>query len=272
MYCEADRLAYEEVVRQSRALERDPVHSDKQHNKRVSKFIGKEWGPFTPPGRATLLPVGKYRVAFLRIDTRAVEQMYGMKREQRDDFFLQRYFHLTSKTANIPCMKSRQNRKYTRDVLSFVDGIRRRVRTPWLLGASVMSDGVQLKATLNSLHDDHPLAPGTKVLKKAGYQLATKPAVSLESLLEKGRGAYNMRAVFSHDPDVIDRTKFNAVDPGQKRPVEIVSASGADWRRDNAPTLLQSSWGVAAEDYRRDTLATFSEEAEEKRRGSADDR
>lgn len=163
MYCEQDRLAYEEVVRQARATERDPAHTDKEHDKRVSKIIAKEWGPYTPPGRTTLLPMGQYRVAFLRIDTRAVEQMYGMKREKRDDFFLQRFFHLTSKTANIPCMKSSQNRKYTRNVEAFVEGIRRRVRTPWLLGASVMSDGVQLKATINSLHADHPLAPGTKV-------------------------------------------------------------------------------------------------------------
>jgi hypothetical protein len=166
-------------------------------------------------------------------------------------------------------MKARRNRLYGSDMEGLFLALDRKAAAPWLLGPTVESDGVQLKATLMTVRAHHPGPSGFTQLNKAGYQLAASPPTKLERLLRTGVGVHNVKAVVATAEEVADVT-FTSIDPGQVRIIEHGSGTGSEWRRDNARELMSRAEGVSGRDYAVQTLAAFSNETEKRRRGPSD--
>jgi hypothetical protein len=215
------------------------------------------------------LIVNAYSAAFIRLDTRAINEMLGVK-EKSDPFALQKYFCLHSVRANVPTMRRRHGRKYGTSKKGFFDCLRLSgKRCPWILGASVMTDGVQLKALLTTVRDHNLPTPGVDQLPKAGYQLSAKREITLNDALLVGKGVYNIKAVRGSEEELSD-VAVTAIDPGQVRVVEYRTMNGSEWRRDNAPHLMTQSNGFSADDYKEQTLQNKANRNEERRREKND--
>jgi hypothetical protein len=241
-YALEDRLQYDEIVSQSRAAIPDHIPKDVRKKQR-SAYVSARWthGNINPPAPSNPLPVGQYRAAFIRVDYRALnEEMYRQGREEVSVFSLQKYFWIHSAVANIPKMKARNNRRYAKDMDGLMLALRRGARCPWLLAPSVETDGIQLKAMLMTARDAHPGPDGFEQLPKSGYQLQAKPPIPLQSLIDKGRGVYNVKAVRCREDEAAD-IEVTAIDPGQVCIIRYTTAPASAWNRGNVSNLMNAT-------------------------------
>lgn len=267
----ADRRAYEAVQQEARDSPRHDGLTDEQWGKLVGQRIRERWKGGPPPGEKTPLPMCHNTSAMIRIDMKALREVCKDPRVQllaNGAFWYRCILDPHSKAANIPCLRSCRNLQYSRYMKNMLRLLKRsvfeKVECPWMVGASFLTDGVQLKLCLETLHADHAPVPGFSDLPKAGYQLGKKK-VKLPDLLRRGDGVYKMDNISATTTDLRGVT-IKGVDPGMVRIVEAVTARGEDWTRENAAGLMQTTDGITGEDYREQTWATKNEEAETRRR------
>ena len=267
----ADRRAYEQIQQQA-SQDRPPVISDKDWGQLIGKRIKERWKGGPPPGEKTPLPMCKTQGAMIRIDMKALKEFCKDTRVQllaTGAFWYRCILNPHSKAANIPCLRSSYNFEHSRHLKKMFRVLKRAAmdkkgRCPWMISASFVTDGVQIKLLLETLKADHTPVPGFLELKNAGYRLGTKKH-KLRDLLIRGQGVYNMDKVKAQVSDLED-VIVKGVDPGMVRIVEAVTDLGQNWIRSNANSLMSSTDGINGEDYRADTWAAKNEEAEAWRR------
>ncbi|CAM9855120.1 unnamed protein product [Ectocarpus sp. 13 AM-2016] len=134
-----------------------------------------------------------------------------------------------------------------------------------MIGESFETDGVQIKLQLVTMEHGRKSFSGSSQLYEEGYSKLPRADAQIESLLEEGRGVYNISSVVESTSIGEDLVVMSA-DPGQAKVINVSSATAGIWARKDPSLILKSSRCVFGADYRRDTLASRSDKYEAFRR------
>ncbi|CAM9202316.1 unnamed protein product [Pylaiella littoralis] len=265
-YIMSDSRNYSQIVRESHELY---PGDDKESAKERGKFKRLKWANPTPPREIAPLPICSTRAVFITIDMKTLG-LWGYECSD-DAWWFDQILQPYSKRPNIPCLRSKGNAGYARDMRGFLRALKPvkdggSAKCPWMVGSSFQTDGVQVKLGLCTITRDHPAFNGSVQLDKAGYKLPRAERNVLE-LLEKGRGVYNVKSVSPVSIGLIpDDLTIMGLDPGQAKIVDVVKAPSNLWKEQNPIPLLNRCSYVSGVKYRDNTLARKQEMYEVRRR------
>ena len=267
-YVLSDSKQYNHIVKVS--YETYPGDGKEDIIKRAG-FVRSRWGNHKPPKEIAPLPICSTKAVFISIDTKT---LVAWGHECSDDaWWFDQILQPFSKRVNIPCLRSKGNAKYARDINGFLTALKPvkdggSPKCPWMIGSTFLTDGVQVKLGLHTILRDHPGFSGSEQLDKAGYKLP-RAEQTVVDLLEKGRGVYNVKSVTPVTiGEVPGDLKVMSIDPGQVKVVNVVSAPAKVWMERNPVPLLNRCSYVCGEEYRTNTLAKQQEVYEVQRRSS----
>ncbi|CAM9522063.1 unnamed protein product [Laminaria digitata] len=264
-YVAESRRMYEEVV--SRAHSHFPGE-DKVSRKKRYEFMKKELGEentYAPPRDTAVLPICSTGSVFIHIDMKTLKS-WGLC-HSNDAWWFNKVLQPFSKEANIKCLRSEENATYASKEQGYLSSLLGSGpdKCPWMIGESVLTDGVQIKMLLLTLDHTRKAFSGSSALNKAGYSKLPRADVPLECLLKRGRGVYNISSVEASSSIAADLVVMSA-DPGQAKVINVSSATSDIWATRNPGVILPTSTCVFGDDYRRDTRASCSDEYETSRR------
>ena len=264
-YVAESRSMYEKVV--SRAHSSAPGE-DKECRKKRYEFMKSELGEefiYAPPKDTAVLPICSTGSVFTHIDMKTLRS-WGLL-HSNDAWWYKDVLRPFSREANIKCLRSKENAKYASSEQGFLSSLLESGpdTCPWMIGESFLTDGVQIKLLLVTLEHTRKAFPGSSQLNEAGYNKLPRADAQLESLLDEGRGVYNIKSVLP-SPSIRDDLVVMSADPGQAKVINVSSATAETWAERDPEAILKSSTCVFGDDYRRDTLASRSDKYETFRR------
>lgn len=264
-YASESRCRYEEVV--SRAQTMFPG-KDKEFRKKREEFMKRELEQediWAPPRDAAVLPICSTGSVFIHIDMKTLKS-WGLL-HSNDAWWYKDVLRPFSKEANIKCLRSMENVRYASNEQGYLSSLLESgpVNCPWLMGESFLTDGVQIKLLLVTLEHTRKGFSGSSQLDEEGYSKLPRADAQLESLLEEGRGVYNISSLLVSE-SIRDDIVVMSADPGQAKVINVSSALSVTWAKKDPAVILQTSTCVFGDDYRRDTLASRSDEYETFRR------
>lgn len=264
-YVAEDRKVYEEVV--SRSHSQFPGE-DKVSRELRLEFVKKEFGEESvcaPPKDTAPLPICSSGSVFIHIDMKTLKQ-WGFW-HSNDAWWFNNVLQPFSKEANIKCLVNKKNVMYASSEQGYLSSLLGSGpdKCPWMVGESFLTDGVQIKVLLVTLEHTRKAFPGSSELNEAGYNKLPRANAQLESLLDDGKGVYNISSLLESTSIREDIVVMSA-DPGQAKVINVSSASAGIWAKKDPGIILKSSTCVFGDDYRRDTLASRSDKYETFRR------
>lgn len=261
-----DRRQYEAVINAAHVQ-----HPGDQGKVARGEYISQQWRWNTPPKETAPLPFCRSRAAFVRYDSKALAEMFpDLKSRLQGPWGYRCFMNPFSKRADIPCLQSTESLCYSRSERGYFELLHKlnvsEGNVPWLVGASFLTDGVQMKLLLQTAVIDKPGAPGLLQLDKAGYQVSFHH-VQLRDLLKQAEGVYRLQHVHATVADLQD-VQVTAIDPGQVHVIDGCRAQGSAWRPDNVQYLMHTAEAVQfiGEQYREEILAKQAEKTEARRR------
>jgi len=136
-----------------------------EENKQArSAMIAATWTFYmTPPSVASPLPVCHNTATFIRLSKKSVLELFPVLKPQiepGDPFWWRHIMNPFSKKANIPCLRSGNNR-FAASEAGMFELLRKAqagelVEAPWMIAPSFETDGVQMKLQLMTSDHDHP--------------------------------------------------------------------------------------------------------------------
>jgi len=138
-----------------------------------------------------------------------------------------------------------------------------------MVGSSFLTDGFQVKIGLTTLLSTSKPFSGSSELNKAGYNKLPRANTTIQELISRGNGVYNIESL---DPcySLPENTIFMSADPGQAKIINVTSAPTETWMERDPEKMFSFCSHVSEEEYRRDIIATKSEEHEVKRKNDTD--
>lgn len=259
------RRRYDEAL--SRAHTRFPGEDKECRKKRYEFMVGElgEDAGYPPPKDAAVLPICSTRSVFIHIDMKTLK--YWGLLPSNDAWWFRDVLRPFSKEANIKCLRNKENTKYASSQQGYLSSLLKSGpdKCPWMVGESFLTDGVQVKLLLLTLNHTRTTFSGSSELNEAGYNKLPRADAPLETLLSQGRGVYNISSV-TPSASVPDGLVVMSADPGQAKVVNVSSATSEVWAKKDPRNILPTSTCVFGDDYRRDTLASRSDEYESFRR------
>lgn len=264
-YVAEDRRVYEEVV--SRSHSQFPGE-DKVSRDLRSEFVKKELGDessIAPPKDTAPLPICSSGSVFIHIDMKTLKH-WGFW-HSNDAWWFNNVLQPFSKKAKIKCLMNKENVRYASSEQGYLSSLLGSGpdKCPWMIGESFLTDGVQIKLLLVTLEHTRKAFSGSSQLNEKGYNKLPRANTQLESLLEDGKGVYNISSLVASTSIREDIIVMSA-DPGQAKVINVSSASAGVWAKKDPDVILKSSTCVFGDDYRRDTRALRSDEYETFRR------
>ena len=264
-YASESRRRYDEVVYRAH------LHSPgkgREFGEKRHEFMQNELGVenmYAPPRDTALLPICSTGSVFIHIDMKTLG--YWGLLHSNDAWWFKSVLKPFSKEANIKCLKSGENAKYASNEQGYLSSLSENGtdKCPWMVGESFLTDGVQIKLLLVTLQQTRRAFSGSCELNEEGYNKLPRADVPLESLIREGRGVYNISSV-TPSPNVPAGLVVMSADPGQAKVINVSSATSEIWSRKDPGAILQTSTCVFGDNYRRDTLASRSDEYETFRR------
>ncbi|CAM9180752.1 unnamed protein product [Ectocarpus sp. 12 AP-2014] len=264
-YVAEDRRVYEEVVSRS--------HSQFHGEDRVSRelrleFVKKELGEESicaPPKDTAPLPICSSGSVFIHIDMKTLKS-WGFW-HSNDAWWFNNVLQPFSKKANIKCLVNKENVRYASSEKGYLSSLLGSGpgKCPWMIGESFLTDGVQIKLLLVTLEHTRKAFSGSSQLNEAGYNKLPRANAQLESLLQDGRGVYNISSLLE-STSIREDIVVMLADPGQAKVINVSSASAGIWAKKDPGVILKTSTCVFGDDYRHDTLASRSDKYETFRR------
>ena len=264
-YVAESRRRYDEAL--SRAHTCYPGEDKECVRKRHNFMVGElgEENAHPPPKDAAVLPICSTRSVFIHIDMKTLKY-WGLLRSN-DAWWFSDVIRPFSKDANVKCLRNKENAKYASNQQGYLSSLLESGpdKCPWMVGESFMTDGVQIKLLLLTLQYTRRTFSGSSELNEAGYNKLPRADVPLETLLHQGRGVYNISSITPSASVPGDLVVMSA-DPGQAKVINVSSATSEVWAKKDPANILPTSTCVFGDDYRRDTLASRSDEYESFRR------
>ncbi|CAN0263347.1 unnamed protein product, partial [Phaeothamnion confervicola] len=230
-----------------------------------SEHIKSQWARPTPPKELAVLPLNCPGAAFIRLDTRALLEVFPNILIEEGPFWYKSVLDPHSSRANIRCIRESKAASTEHAVFRSIDTARINQTSPWFVDSTFLTDGVQVKVIMKTPILAHPGADNVWRLDSAGDNVRVKQQVSLSHVLSRGAGLWDCRDIHGSREE-FENVQVVGVDPGQIKILGICNAPGHLFTRDKAPLLLGSCREDLGSDYRERTLATASEEVEELRR------
>ncbi|AAR26975.1 FirrV-1-M1 [Feldmannia irregularis virus a] len=264
-YVSESRRKYEEVL--SRAHSLFPGE-EKEISKKRNEFMKRELGRgdiIAPPRDTSVLPICSTGSVFIHVDMKTLKS-WGLF-HSNDAWWYKNVLRPFSREANIKCLRSRENTRYASSEQGYLSSLLDNgpAKCPWFVGESFLTDGVQIKLLLVTLEHTRESFSGSSQLNEEGYSKLPRADAPLETLLEKGRGVYNISSLVESESIRGDLVVMSA-DPGQAKVINVCSATSETWEKKDPVAILKTSTCVFGDDYRRETLASHSDEYETLRR------
>ncbi|CAM9531290.1 unnamed protein product, partial [Pylaiella littoralis] len=215
----------------------------------------------TPPKDAAVLPICSSTSVFIRIDIKTLKY-WGFECSD-DAWWYSSVINPYSKKANIKCLISKENSKYSSSQEGYLSSLLGDGpdKCPWMVGSSFLTDGFQVKTLLTTLLSTSKPFSGSSELDNAGYNKLPRADTTIQELITIGRGVYNIESLDACDSLPRD-TIFMSADPGQAKVINVTSASTETWEKRDPELMFSLCSHVTGEEYRRDILAIKSEEYE----------
>lgn len=264
-YVSESRRRYEEVVSQAQSLF---PGEDKKSGQERKVLMERELGSkdvCAPPRDASVLPICSAWAVFIHIDMKTLRS-WGLL-DSNDAWWYKSVLRPFSRAANIKCLRNSENVRYASNEQGYLSSLLESgpEKCPWFVGESFLTDGVQIKLLLVTLEHNRKTFPGSSQLNEEGYCKIPRADAPLETLLEEGRGVYNISSLVEPEGIRGDLVVMSA-DPGQAKVLNVSSATSETWAKKDPAVILQTSTCLFGDDYRRDTLASRSDEYETFRR------
>ena len=264
-YVAESRRMYEEAMSRAHLV---APGEDKECKKKRHEFVKNTLGEeftYAPPKDTAVLPICSTGSAFIRIDMKTLKK-WGLL-HSNDAWWYKDVIRPFSKEANIKCLVNKENATYASSEQGFLSSLLESGpdKCPWMIGESFLTDGVQIKLLLLTVEHGRKAFPGSSQLNEMGYNKLPRANAQLESLLQKGRGVYNISSLLESTSIKEDLVVMSA-DPGQAKVINVSSATARIWAKQDPGLILESSTCVFGDEYRRDTLASRSDEYETFRR------
>ena len=256
------RRAFEAVCKEAFELHPEKTKSE---SKLRSAYIKSCWTRPTPPKELAVLPLNRTGAAFVRLDTKALLEVFPNILIEEGPFWYKSVLDPHSSRANIRCIRESKAASTEANVFQAIDMARINQTSPWFVDSTFLTDGVQVKIIMKTPILAHPGADNVWRLDSAGDNVRVKSKVSLQQVLSRGSGLWDSRDISASRED-FENVQVTGVDPGQIKILGVCSAPGQFFKREKAPILLQSCRDELGSTYRQETLATHSEEVELRRR------
>ena len=264
-YVAESRRMYEDAV--SRAHLFAPGE-DKACRKKRDEFVKHELGEkfiYAPPKDTAVLPICSTGAVFIHIDMKTLKS-WGLL-HSNDAWWYKDVIRPFSKEANIKCLVNKENARYASSEHGYLSSLLGSGpdKCPWMIGESFLTDGIQIKLLLVTLDHGRKAFSGSSELNEVGYNKLPRANAQLESLLKEGRGVYNISSLLE-STSIREDVVVMSADPGQAKVINVSSATASTWAKQDPGVILKTSTCVFGDDYRRDTLASRSDEYETFRR------
>ncbi|CAM9693752.1 unnamed protein product, partial [Pylaiella littoralis] len=264
-YVAEDRRVYEEVM--SRSHSQFPGEDKVSREMRcefVKKILGEE-SICAPPKDTAPLPICSSGSVFIHIDMKTLR--YWGFWHSNDAWWFSNVLRPFSKEADIKCLVNKENVRYASSEQGYLSSLLGSGpdKCPWMIGESFLTGGVQIKLLLVTSEHTRKAFSGSSQLNEAGYNKLSRANAQLENLLKDGGGVYNISSLLESTSISEDIVVMSA-DPGQAKVINVSSASAGIWAKKDPDIILKSSTCVFGDDYRRDTLASRSDNYETFRR------
>ncbi|CAN0333919.1 unnamed protein product, partial [Ectocarpus sp. 4 AP-2014] len=264
-YVAESRRMYEEAVSRSHLF---APGKDKACRKKRDEFVKHELGEeftYAPPKDTAVLPICSTGAVFIYIDMKTLGS-WGLL-HSNDAWWYKDVLRPFSKEANVKCLVNKENARYASSEHGYLSSLLESGpdKCPWMIGESFLTDGVQIKLLLKTLEHGRKAFSGSSELNEEGYNKLPRADVQLESLLGEGRGVYNISSLLK-STSIREDVVVMSADPGQAKVINVSSATARTWAKQDPGVILKTSTCVFGDDYRRDTLASRSDEYETFRR------
>jgi hypothetical protein len=233
-------------------------------------------GLLKPPTMKSPLPHASNQAVFVRLDVKALRKIFS-----KDPYLkfategwgftsVLNAFKSTGK-CRIPCLRvDGGSGESVKSMMEVLEQARHDPSTkcPWMVDATFMTDGVQLKLILITLASDHVPLPGFRELAGRGYShISTKNKISLPEVIRRGKGLYKAEAIAGTPADIPTGFVFSANDPGQNHVSDMVIGTLEQLSdRSRAAEVMATNRFFTGVEYRAATLSLFSSDAEKLRR------
>lgn len=263
MYVGDDRIHYDRVIKDATNIFQEKNETSKRvYREFISHHLQSINGTcVTPPKDTAILPICSSGSVFIRIDSKTL--CYWGFECSDDAWWYSSVINPFSKDSNIKCLISNENSRYASTQEGFLasllgDGPS---KCPWMVGSSFLTDGIQVKIGLNTLLSTSKPFSGSSELNMAGYNKLPRANGTIHDLINRGKGVYNIGSVTPCDTLPGD-TIFMSADPGQAKIINVTSATTETWMRKDPKLMFNFCSHVSGDEYRREILATRSEEHE----------
>jgi hypothetical protein len=125
--------------------------------------------PHKPPKIINLGPLMKLQPAFNRIDQTVLAELFDNFGWAGSPFWYMGLFNPFHPAARIPCLRTNTNMAKSFAGLRYLFQQRSTRRFNWMIGASFITDGVQVKLELDTPVLERPTAAGLDGLHKKKY-------------------------------------------------------------------------------------------------------
>ena len=268
-YVRESRKNYDSVIREATTLFPGNINRKKYREFIEDKLMEINGTTRTPPKDAAVLPICSSGSVFIRIDMKTLK---NWKIEYSNDpWWYSSVINPYSKKANIKCLISKKNSRYSSSEEGYLSSLHNDgpSKCPWMVGTSFLTDGIQVKLGLTTLLSTSNPFSGSSELNKAGYNSLPRANDNIQGLISGGNGVYNIKSVDTCE-SLPDDTIFMSADPGQAKIINVTSSTSEVWMKRDPKRMFDFCSHISEEEYRRDILATKSEEHEVKRKNNTE--
>ena len=268
-YVRESRKNYDSVIREATALFPGNINRKKYREFIEDKLMELNGTTRTPPKDAAVLPICSSGSVFIRIDMKTLK---NWKIEYSNDpWWYSSVINPYSKKANIKCLISKKNSKYSSSKEGYLSSLLSDgpSKCPWMVGTSFLTDGIQVKLGLTTLLSTSKPFSGSSELNNAGYNSLPRANDNIQGLISGGNGVYNIKSVDPYE-SLPEDTIFMSADPGQAKIINVTSSTSDVWMERDPKQMFDLSSHISEEEYRKYILATKSEEHEVRRKNNTE--
>lgn len=89
-----------------------------------------------------------------------------------------------------------------------------------MVGSSFLTDGVQVKVVLTTLESTRGAFSGSSALDDAGYSKLPRANATVQDLVRRGKGVYNISSVIP-STELPSDLHISSADPGQAKVINV---------------------------------------------------
>jgi hypothetical protein len=247
---------------------------NKAQGKKRSSYIKKHWPHRTPPKTTLPLPLCDRKAAFIRVDQKAIGQMFPEYREScKGAWWYQAFMRPHSREANVTTLRQHQNSFGSSEY-----GVFQALRTaterqcPWLVGSTFQTNGIECKLDLVTSSNDNPGKPGFWAINKKGWKSVSTKQTPLTEVFEAEAGVYQCHHINARDyaSSSLDDVEVIGIDPGQVKVISALRCKMSEAAHENVVALMndetRNHFEYSGEEYQVKSRAKLAAEGEVKRR------